>query len=112
MWDNKQLARRLRFLIALLAFNDWKRLVFIRRIETQRNWLGHFTNLRFVQPEEMAERDVYCCNQGGRWHFEQHGTPLPGGFWATLFETTPSPNEESMMALLERIGTQPWREDL
>lgn len=71
-----------------------------------------FTYSRPGDHEEVIQRHVYCCNQGSRWHFEQHGEPLPEedlqGY--TAKRKRDRLNEERMMALLERLGIQPWRE--
>lgn len=71
--------------------------------------------VRFIRKQdrkEGSERNVYCCNQGKRWHFEQHGEPLAEEDLARydLKRKRDRLNEETFMALLDRIGIHPWRE--
>jgi hypothetical protein len=71
-----------------------------------------FTHFTPNSPDNPIERNVYCCNQGSRWHFEQHGTPLPEEDVARydLKRKRDRLNEEQMMLLLQRMGVHPWRE--
>jgi len=59
------------------------------------------------------ERNVYCCNQGKRWHFEQHGEPLAeeDSSLYSLKRKRERMNEESLMWLLDKLDARPWRED-
>jgi len=72
----------------------------------------HFTYRRPGGREEVIERDVYCCNQGSRWHFAQHGGPLHQEDVQrySAKRKRDRMNEEGLMTLLERLGIQPWRE--
>jgi hypothetical protein len=71
------------------------------------------THYRPCRDEEVIERDVYCCNQGSRWHFEQHGDPLPEEDVERYAARRKRDrlNEAGLMELLERLGVHPWRED-
>jgi hypothetical protein len=73
----------------------------------------HFTHHRPGRDEEVIRRDVYCCNQGSRWHFEQHGDPLPEEDLEQYAVKSKRDrlNEAALMSLLERLGIHPWRED-
>lgn len=73
---------------------------------------SHFTHRVRGDTEEMKVRDVYCCDQGGRWHFEQHGDPLPEEDLESYSAKRKRDrlNEQCLMELLQRLGIQPWRE--
>ena len=60
----------------------------------------------------MAVRERLLLQSRQRWHFEQHGTPLPEEDLQrySARQNRDRLNEEGMMALLERIGIHPWRE--
>ena len=113
LWDNKHLCTPDSFAHCLTRFQGLEILSFDSTDRNSMQLAGtHFTHQRLIRPDEMAVREVYCCNQGKRWHFEQHGTPLPEEELQryTASKKRDRLNEEGMMALLERIGIHPWRE--
>lgn len=73
----------------------------------------HFTHNKPGPDGENIVRDVYCCSQGSRWHFEQRGEPLPEEDVASYSARRKRDrmNEAALMALLERLGVHPWREE-
>lgn len=103
------------YLAYRLSFNQ--KLETISFYSTDRNSTQlagtHFSHYKPVRGKEVNERDVYCCNQGSRWHFQQHGDPLPEEEleqYATR-QKRDRLNEAGLMSLLERLGVHPWRED-
>jgi len=72
----------------------------------------HFTYRKPTGSGELTKRDVYCCNQGSRWDFRQEGEPLPEEDLERYSARRKRDRlcEESLMALLERLGVQPWLE--
>lgn len=73
------------------------------------------TNFTYRKPtatEAIIQRDVYCCNQGSRWQFRQVGEPLPEEDLERYAAKRKRDrlNEEGFMALLGRLGVQPWLE--
>ena len=73
----------------------------------------HFTPHKPCRGEDVIKREVYCCNQGSRWHFEQHGDPLSEEDVERYAARRKRDrlNEAGLMDLLERLGVHPWRED-
>jgi hypothetical protein len=71
-----------------------------------------FTRCMPDKSEDVIEREVYCCNHGSRWGFEQHGTPLPEEDLERYNARRKRErlNEAGLMDLLERLGVHPWRE--
>jgi hypothetical protein len=72
----------------------------------------HFTRSIPDNSDDVIKREVYCCNQGSRWHFEQHGTPLPEEDLDRYNARRKRDrlDEAGLMDLLERLGVHPWRE--
>jgi hypothetical protein len=60
-----------------------------------------------------AERHLYCCSTGSRWSWNASGDPLVEEDLTRYREKRIRARlgEEGMMALLERLGARPWRED-
>lgn len=73
----------------------------------------HFTYRKPTATEAIIQRDVYCCNQGSRWSFRQDGEPLPEEDLERYAAKRKRDrlNEEGFMALLGRLGVQPWLEN-
>jgi hypothetical protein len=113
LWDNNHACTPDSFAYGLTRFQALETLSFSSTDRNSTQLAGtHFTHRRLIRPDEMVERDVYCCNQSKRWHFEQHGTPLPEEdlHRYEAKQKRDRLNEEGMMAILERIGIHPWRE--
>lgn len=67
---------------------------------------------RAAYDQGTITRSVYCCRNDGRWTFAQHGAPLAEedvvGYAAP--RKRDRLNEAKLMALLARLGAEPWRE--
>ena len=87
---------------------------------TTMHWFAHdewttmqsgagFTHRR-REGVRVVERSVYCAQEDGRWNFDAAGTPLP----EEAIEQYSAPrkrdrlNEAGMIALLRRLGAEPW----
>jgi hypothetical protein len=71
---------------------------------------AHFTYRKPTAAETIIQRDVYCYNQGSRWSLRQDGEPLPEEDLERYDAKRKRDrlNEERFMALLGRLGVQPW----
>ena len=62
--------------------------------------------------DQVVERSVYCAQEDARWHFQAMGPPLP----EETLEQYSAPrkrdrlDEAGLMALLRRLGAEPWRD--
>lgn len=106
-WGDDSLAHR------LTIFHALETVSFCSSDRTSTQLAGtHVTFRRPTGDENPTRRNVYCCSQGSRWHFEQHGEPLPEED-LERYERSPKRerlNEQGLMELLERLGAAPWRE--
>lgn len=61
----------------------------------------------------LIERSVYCGKNDNRWDFHTAGEPLPEEDLVayTLDRKRDRLNEQSMIALLARLGARPWEDD-
>jgi hypothetical protein len=62
---------------------------------------------------DMVERSVYCAQEDERWRFRVGGTPLAEERIEAYAARRKRDrlNEAGMVALLRRLGADPWRED-
>lgn len=60
----------------------------------------------------LHERSVYCCKNDARWDFHVSGEPLPEEETAAYSSRRKRDrlNEQGLMALLSRLGAQPWED--
>jgi hypothetical protein len=60
----------------------------------------------------VLARTVYCCKNEADWEFHVSGEPLPEEDTTAYAapRTRDRLNEQGMMALLSRLGAQPWEE--
>ena len=87
---------------------------------TTMHWFAHdawttmqagasFTH-RLREGARVVERSVYCAQEDTRWHFHAAGPPLPEERLErySARRTRDRLNEAGMMALLRRLGADPW----
>ncbi len=60
----------------------------------------------------LVERSVYCCKNDARWDFHASGEPLAEEESAAYSARRKRDrlNEQGLMALLSRLGAQPWQD--
>ncbi len=114
IWNNSSLCTKENLAYRLTTFQKVETLSFYSTDRNSTQLAGTcFEHFSPTQKEEVIARNVYCCNQGSRWHFEQYGVPLPEEDIEQLAVKRKRDrlNEATLMALLERLGVHPWKED-
>lgn len=73
---------------------------------------GSLFTARRQSASGLVERSVYCCKDDAHWEFHALGEPLPEEEIAAYSARRARDrlNEQGLMALLSRLGAQPWED--